>query len=58
MDLYLEGDDCPFCMAEYNEFFIDTEGGLNDGYVKHNYQCSECAKEWYNLQENVTYEGR
>lgn len=58
IDDYIEGSDCPFCMAEYDDFYIATEGGVNDDYLQHNYQCLECEKEWYNLRETTTWEKR
>ena len=53
---YSEGDNCPFCKAEYDDFFIDTEGGGHHDFVRYNYQCSECEKEWYNESIFKTYE--
>ena len=52
---YFEGDPCPFCGAEYDEFFTETEGGGHDDFIRHNYKCSECGKEWYNESEFVTW---
>tara|TARA_R100000234_G_C4935072_1_gene150325 strand:+ start:72 stop:704 length:633 start_codon:yes stop_codon:yes gene_type:complete len=53
---YSEGDNCPFCDSEYNEFFTETEGGGHHDFIRHNYECSECGKEWYNESVFKTYE--
>lgn len=54
---WFEGDDCPFCGAEGDSdtFFIETEGGGMHDFVRHNYQCTECEKEWYNESQFLTW---
>ena len=53
---YSEGDNCPFCDSEYDDFFIETNGGGHHDFVRHNYECSKCGKEWYNESVFKTYE--
>ena len=53
---YSEGDNCPFCDSDYDDFYIETNGGGHHDFVRHNYQCSKCEKEWYNESDFKTYE--
>lgn len=53
---YSEGDNCPFCDSDYDDFYIDTNGGGHHDFVRYNYQCSKCGKEWYNESVFKTYE--
>ena len=53
---YSEGDNCPFCDSDYDDFFIETNGGGHHDFVRHNYECSKCGKEWYNESVFKTYE--
>tara|TARA_R100000781_G_scaffold99334_1_gene62931 strand:- start:26 stop:217 length:192 start_codon:yes stop_codon:yes gene_type:complete len=56
IDLFIEGGPCPFCDNEEGDYYIDSEGGVNDDYQKHNYYCPECEKEWFNYSQFKTYE--
>tara|TARA_R100001082_G_C4251124_1_gene111518 strand:- start:70 stop:264 length:195 start_codon:yes stop_codon:yes gene_type:complete len=56
IDRWFEGDNCPHCLAEEEvEFYDNTEGGINDDFVRHNYVCSECGGKWYNETEFQTW---
>ena len=39
MDQYFEGDDCPFCDAEYNDFFQHSDGMGSYSDLVHYYYC-------------------
>ena len=56
MEEYMEGDECPFCGAEYDDFFSHSEGLGSHDPVIHYYGCYECGKEWRNRQVYITEE--
>ena len=56
MEEYMEGDECPFCEAEYNDFFSHSEGLGSYSETIHYYYCQECGKQWRNRQVFVTEE--
>ena len=56
MDEYFEGEECPFCEAEYDDFFMHSEGLGTHSEVKHFYYCENCGKEWVNCDNTTTKE--
>ena len=44
---WFEGDACPFCHDEDNtdNYYIETQGGGHEEYVRYCYQCPKCEKE-------------
>ena len=56
MKEYFEGEECPFCGAEYDDFFSHTDGMGSAGDLEHFYICGECGKEWVNRQIMITEE--
>lgn len=52
---YYEGEPCPFCHKDYDEygdngeFFDLTEGGGSAGDLEHYYSCPHCNKSWVNI---------
>lgn len=56
MEEYMEGDECPFCEAEYNDFFSHSEGLGSYSETIHYYYCQECGKAWRNREVCVTEE--
>lgn len=39
MEEYMEGDECPFCEAEYDDFFSHSEGLGSYSETIHYYLC-------------------
>ena len=56
MDEYFEGDECPFCGAEYDDFFSHTDGMGSAADIVHYYYCDKCDKEWKNCENFITKE--
>jgi len=53
---YFEGDECPFCDAEYDDFFIHSDGMGSYSDVVHYYGCNKCEKDWKNCCNTITKE--
>lgn len=46
-DGWTEGLGCPFCDDDNSDYHTETEGGGHDDFIRHNYQCGTCEKEWF-----------
>jgi len=43
---YLDGDPCPFCDAECDDFYSHTEGAGSHSDLRIFYDCNDCESSW------------